>query len=60
MSFFSTGAKAEYSSDEEESSDVERNRSKRLEKAKEALRDSDEESEKSKQSRNVLLLDSYV
>jgi hypothetical protein len=60
MSFFSTGAKAEYSSDKEESSDVERNRSKRLEKAKEALRDSDEESEKSKQSRNVLLLDSYV
>ncbi len=46
--------KADYTSDEEEDddegSDIERNRAKRLEKAKAALRDSDEESEKSKRS----------
>jgi hypothetical protein len=52
-----SGAKADYSSDEEEEegSDIERNRAKRLEKAKEALRDSDEESEKSKRSSRFVI-----
>ena len=50
------GAAADYTSEEEEDgSDIEMNRAKRLEKAKEALRDSDEESEKSKRSSRLVL-----
>jgi uncharacterized protein (DUF3084 family) len=55
VSYGCSGAKADYTSEEdEEGSDIELNRAKRLEKAKAALKDSDEESEKSKQSSRCL------
>ena len=55
-----SAAKADYTSDEDEEedegSDIEKSRAKRLEKAKTALRDSDEESEKSKRSSRLFLI----
>ena len=55
-----SAAKADYTSDEDEEedegSDIEKSRAKRLEKAKTALRDSDEESEKSKRSSRLYIL----
>ena len=56
--------KADYTSDEDEEedegSDIEKSRAKRLEKAKTALRDSDEESEKSKRSSRLFLITSFL
>ena len=54
------GAAADYTSEEEEEgSDIEMNRAKRLEKAKQAIKDSDEESEKSKRSSRLVVQDIF-